>query len=324
MPDMSSVSIATLTGKALREAVDRAAKMAKKIDPLGKPALAGINLVLDHPYHRLVLVATDGYRLTKETMEVYTLTQSEDIPSILIPAKPWNSLAKSIGAKEEVTLGYDKDQGFFTMSAGETTFLLREIKGDFPDFERVIPSDNSPYKLTLDRMAFLTAIERGEIVASEETNAITLQAKGDGHLCLLSSSREKGSYREAIALLNGFHGTCGISFRAEYLIDFCRKHKANEIELILSDPEHAAIFRPVGSEGEVCVLMPVRDIKSYGRDGEGDAVEWSTGELPAPPDQAKEANEQDQTPAATEEQIADYEDCYDYDLTEEEIEAIAA
>lgn len=287
MPKVSSVHIATLTGKALREAVEKAASMTLKAGETTHLALTSINLVLDHPHHSLVLVATDGYRLTKETIDwvrADSLERIENFSSVLIPANPWNSLTKSIGMKEEVTLGYDKEQGFFAMSVGETTFLLRKINEDFPDFERVIPPDDSPYKLTLDQSAFLAAVERGEIVASEETGAITLQAKGDGRLCLLSSSREKGSYREAIALLNGFHGTCGISFRGEYLVDFCEKHKANEIELILGGPDKAAIFRPVDSEDEVCVLMPVRDIKSYGREGEGDAVEWSTGELPEPQD----------------------------------------
>lgn len=273
MPKVSSVGIATLTGKVLREAVAKAAKMASKESTKG---LASINLVLNRSAKSLVMVATNGYRLTKETVAADSLRLTSGFSSAPIPAAPWNKLAQSIGAKEKVTLKYDKKHIFFVMTAGETTFLLRETKAKFPDYERVIPSNDSPYKLTVDQAAFLAAVERGEIVASEETNAITLKAKGDGQLWILSSSSGKGSYREAIGLLNGFQGTCAISFRAEYLRDFCGQHKAaSEIELILSGPEKAAIFRSVGSEGEVCVLMPMRDITSYGREGEGDPVEWS-------------------------------------------------
>jgi len=258
MASRDNVDICTITGKVLKEAVKRVANIALKEKETTRRALTGINIAVDAICNSLILVAVNGYRLEKLLIPVGLLTDDTDL-SVTIPAAAWSKLAQSIGAKETVTLGYDQELQAFSMTAGDTTSSITALSDPFPDYNRVIPSDNSDYKIKVNRGAFLASLERGSIVANEESNAITLQARGDGRLLVSSASKYKGEYEEPIALLGGFPGQLGISFRGDYLSGFCRQHKeAQEIELVLQSAEQAAIIRAPGDRDDTTVIMPVR------------------------------------------------------------------
>ena len=258
MASRDNIDVCTIIGKVLKEAVKRVASIAHKEKDTTRLTLTGINLSIDSIRGSIVLVATNGYRLEKLLVPVDHLTDDTDL-SVTVPAAAWSKLAASIGAKEVVTLGYDQELQSFSMTTGDTTSSITAIPDDFPDYNRVIPSDDSDYKIKVNRSAFLASLERGSIVANEESNAITLQARGDGRLLVSSYSREKGEYQEPIALLGGFPGQLGISFRGDYLEGFCKQHKgAQEIELVLQSAEQAAIIRAPGDRDDTTVIMPVR------------------------------------------------------------------
>ena len=147
---------------------------------------------------------------------------------------------------------------------GQVTFMAKTLNEEFPDFERVIPKDNS-IGLLFDRKALLDTLQRIEITAAEESGAVTIRATTDeSAVTINSSSKEKGEAEERVRLKKVPSQEIEISFRGEYLIDALKRLDSDEVNLWLAAPEKAGLIEPAGEKiaetdaGFLYVCMPVR------------------------------------------------------------------
>jgi hypothetical protein len=72
----------------------------------------------------------------------------------------------------------------------------RLIEEAYPDFEKVIPKDN-PIGIAVERKLFLEALQRAQITAAEESDAVILNVEGN-QLKLSSQAAEKGEAHEIL------------------------------------------------------------------------------------------------------------------------------
>jgi len=250
-------SIAIVKAEALKQAVDSLAKVVVK--ERGGRAPLGINAEFGD---KLILVATDGYHMALETLVLEPGSGGAKTP-VLIPAKEWSKALGGLGTKGDVCLS--SHTGKVSMEMDNITVTLDAMKEDFPDYHRVIPSDDSPYRIEINAKALLGAVQRAEIVANDETNAITLSTGGgESALKITSESKDKvleqlqylkdasvtghtTCFEEYIRTSNGFTGVLSYSLRADYVAAFCKRHKAETIEIILSEYDQASIWQAVGN-----------------------------------------------------------------------------
>jgi len=129
------------------------------------------------------------------------------------------------------------------------------IDGTFPDYQRVIPSENDK-KLVLNCREFTVAVDRVSTISIEKSRAIKL-ALSPGKLLLSASSEESGTASEELTVQYDA-SPMEIGFNARYLLDITQQIGGEDIELILADSSSPTIVRDLSRENVLFVLMPMR------------------------------------------------------------------
>jgi len=207
----------------------------------------------------MTMVATDGHRLAYVQSPMDGDGASSKGFRALIPKKAMGEilkLAEESGTDAKVVFAGDENHLFFRF--GERLLITRKLTGNFPDYERVLPKENTNIvKLRKDEIR--SAIERVSQFADERSRAIRVQF-GQGEVKIFSSSVETGESEESVP--TEYAGPdLEIGFNAQYLLDFLRAIQQEEVAFALKDQKSAGEMRPAIEEAKDhyrYVVMPMR------------------------------------------------------------------
>jgi DNA polymerase-3 subunit beta len=204
----------------------------------------------------ITMVATDGHRLAhvERTGEKFEGVSGE--MKTLIPKKAMDEL-KSLLDSDIETIDFAKDESTLFFRVGPRLLTSRQLTGQFPNYEAVLPKDVSK-SITLQGEELGAAIARVAQFADERSRAVRLRLE-KGELKLSASSTETGESEDSIEIV--YDGEpMAIGFNAQYLIDFIKATGSGEVKLELKDAQSAGQLRP--AEGEDYkyryIVMPMR------------------------------------------------------------------
>jgi DNA polymerase-3 subunit beta len=190
----------------------------------------------------LTMVATDGHRLA------YVQRPSDGSGSngvayrALVPRKAMaeiTKLSEDAGTDGKVRFGGDDNHLFFEF--GPRLLITRKLTGNFPDYERVLPQDNTNIA-TLVKDEIKGAIERVAQFADERSRAIRVQFTA-GEVKVFSSALETGESEESVP--GEYSGPdLEIGFNAQYLLDFLRAIPQDHVSFGLKDQKSAGELQP--------------------------------------------------------------------------------
>ena len=203
-----------------------------------------------------VMVATDSHRLA------YVEKVSEKPQKsfrALIPRKAMGEIVKLADeSAPESTIAFGGDDNHLFFRFGARLLITRKLSGNFPDYERVLPGDNTNIA-TLDKNEIKSAIERVAQFADERSRAIRVQFT-EGEVRIFSSSVETGESEESVPA--DYHGPeLEIGFNASYLLDFLRAIPQDRVAFTLKDQKSAGEMQPsaeVLKDKYRYVVMPMR------------------------------------------------------------------
>jgi DNA polymerase III subunit beta len=155
------------------------------------------------------------------------------------------------------TIDFAKDESTLFFRIGPRLLTSRQLTGQFPNFEAVLPKDNNKH-ITLNGDELSAAIQRVSQFADERSRAVRLRLE-KGELKLSASSTESGESEDSIETdYNGDGLTIG--FNAIYLLDFLKAVGSGDVRLELKDPQSAGQLRPGDSEDYKYryIVMPMR------------------------------------------------------------------
>jgi DNA polymerase-3 subunit beta len=204
----------------------------------------------------ITMVATDGHRLAhiERSGEKFEGVSGE--MKTLIPKKAMDEL-KSLLDSDIETIEFAKDESTLYFRVGPRLLTSRQLTGQFPNYEAVMPKDNSK-SVILQGEDLSAAISRVAQFADERSHAVRLRLD-KGELKLSASSPESGESEDSIEVAYT-SDPLTIGFNAQYLIDFIKAIGAGEVKLELKDAQSAGQFRP--AEGEDYkyryIVMPMR------------------------------------------------------------------
>ena len=150
-------------------------------------------------------VATDGHRLAR--VDAPLPGGAEDMPGVIVPRKTVGELRKLLeddDAEIAVAVGDTKIRfaaGGADGAGATMTLTSKVIDGTFPDYARVIPSQN-PRKLEVDANEFARAVDRVATVSSERSRAVKLSLDED-RLVLSVNAPDLGTAEEELAVAYG-------------------------------------------------------------------------------------------------------------------------
>jgi DNA polymerase-3 subunit beta len=213
-----------------------------------RPILTGVLLAAEE--QGLRLVSTDSYRLAFRDLPGTTVLEQGQ--QVLVPSRSLQELTRALTDDAEVTLVLAEQMVSF--SVGDLHLTTRLIKGDFPDYRKLIPTD-MPNTLTVERHALQDAIRRVRLMA-RENSPIRLTMRADG-LELRAITQEIGEAVEELdAKYEGAELT--VAFNPEYLMDGLEVTPGEEISLQTRDAQRPAVLRSTESDEFLYLLMPVR------------------------------------------------------------------
>jgi DNA polymerase-3 subunit beta len=218
-----------------------------------RPILTGVLAKFEGD--QLTLAAADNYRIAVKSVPILDAVPET---SVVIPARALNELARILGDTDDpvdIVLAAGRNQVLFHLDGVD--LVSRLIDGQFPNYQQVMPQAHAT-RAVLDREELLRAVRPAALIAHESANIVKLQIGGDGDEGVtVSANAEVGDHVGQVEADVEGDGTT-IAFNARYLADVLTNVDAEQFALELNGPLSPGVFKPVGDDQYVHVVMPVR------------------------------------------------------------------
>jgi DNA polymerase-3 subunit beta len=206
----------------------------------------------------ITMVATDGHRLAhcERSGEKFDGVSGE--MKTLVPKKAMDELKSLLDSEKDAeTIEFAKDESTLFFRIGSRLLTSRQLTGQFPNFEAVLPKDNNKI-IPINADELNAAILRVAQFADERSRAVRLKLE-KSELKISASSTESGESEDSVEVpYTGDPLTVG--FNAAYLVDFLKAAGSSEVRLELKDAQSAGQLRP--AEGDDYkyryIVMPMR------------------------------------------------------------------
>jgi DNA polymerase III subunit beta len=259
IPSVTGGATFQIGASALKEAIGQVVFAAAPDDT--RPVLAGVLVRLGAG--SLTLAAADGFRLAVRSVEV-----PEGTPDlqIIVPARTLAEVARLLPSDEaeEVSISTTPGGNQVYFAFGKTEVTSRLIDGQFPDYQRIIPSD-AKTNVVLSTNDFLRATRAAAVFARDNSNIVRLEctpSKEEAELALgsvlvKSTSAEMGDNEGHLdASISGDEAQ--IAFNGKYLRDALEAIESQQVSLQITGPSSPGILKPVGEpNGYLHVIMPM-------------------------------------------------------------------
>lgn len=246
MPEVEAEGGVEIDAGALAEMIQRTVFAAS--DEVSRPILNGALLHADDG--RLRMVATNGHRLAA----VYGPEAPEGLEPVILPATGLATVERMLRSVEGA-VRIAPGKGYAAITAEGVEFQMRLIEGPYPNYQQVIPREH-PTTAVVDREAFLAAIRRAAVLASEQSRRTVFEWGAEGVQISVSTPDTGGMDEMVEAAVDG--PELRTAFNADYLAEIMGRIAMDEVEVRLGTPERAAIIAPVGDDDALYLCMPLR------------------------------------------------------------------
>jgi DNA polymerase-3 subunit beta len=205
----------------------------------------------------ITMVATDGHRLAHIERGGEKFEGISGEMKTLVPKKAMDELKSLLDSTDAETIDFAKDESTLFFRIGQRLLTSRQLTGQFPNFEAVLPKDNNK-SITLRSEELSAAISRVAQFADERSRAVRLKLE-KGEIKLSASSTETGESEDSIE--TDYNGeTLTIGFNAQYVLEFLKAVGSGDVKLELKDAQSAGQLRPAESEDYKYryIVMPMR------------------------------------------------------------------
>ena len=196
-------------------------------------------------------VATDSHRLSSSSLEIDPNIQIE---SIILPKKTIFQVISLLEQNNDlIKISSNKSKIRFEMKTG--VLISKVIDGRFPDYNKVIPKDNSKVlQIKLDE--FKNSIERVTTVSSDRKEGLKMSISKDSIQLSVNSPNSGEGVENINAKFNS--SDLNISFNSRYLIDIASQIEHDSIVINLKDAGSPALIRDFSDQNSFHVVMPMK------------------------------------------------------------------
>lgn len=230
-----------------------------------RPVLRGVQVRLNGTAEAL---AADGFRLAQLEQALDGAT----IPAVsaLIPAKTLIAAAKAFKSVDDGLIRIGTTQaadgpfaaaGACVIDAGDIQIVTRIIDGAFPNVATVIP-DAYTTRVVVETQDLRQGVAIASVYAKRSAEVIKIQVAGPandmgvGRLTLSANAAHVGSSTVLLdAMVAGADVT--IALNAPFLAAALACITTPQVAIELQTPQAPAVFKPVGRDGYLQLIMPM-------------------------------------------------------------------
>ena len=222
-------------------------------EQVGRPAFSGVLWEINSDSQ--IMVATDGKRLSKFKTNLSLQAQNT---KMIIPIKGLDLVRRIIS--EEKQLSILPEENVISFKYGSYKIFSRLIEANYPDYDAVIPYDNSKI-VKINPQDFKKAVQRISLLASEDTLKVKLMFL-DGKLIIHCEDIETGQAEE-ILKYEGEIDDFKVGFNYKYLIEILQIIDSELVLIKFENSLDPALFYNIDEDGNVeenmlFLLMPLR------------------------------------------------------------------
>jgi DNA polymerase-3 subunit beta len=255
VPEFPSVTATSISALALKTLINRTIFAISNEE--SRYTLNGALLVIKA--ESLAMVATDGHRLAYVEKPNEILEGISGEKRVLIPRKALQELQQLLSYTEAEKVEFADDEHTLFFRVGHRTLSTRKLSGQFPNFEAVMPRDNTKFAV-VSSSELSSAIQRVAQFADERSGAIRIRLESN-ELKISSSSTESGESEDTIDTPYS-SDPIAVGFNSVYILDFLKAlNNEGEVRLEFKDSQSAGQMRPEDPDAEYkyrYVLMPMR------------------------------------------------------------------
>ena len=201
----------------------------------------------------VTMVALDGYRLAKRTYHA-----EEDIGRALkfvVPAVALREVEKIL-SDTDAPVRFSLGTKHILFEIGDATLICRVLEGEFLDWRRVIPAQNS-ILLTANVAALTASIERVGLIVSEKIKS-PVRCRFSQNVADFKTATTIGAAHD-VCPVAGDGKDLEIGFNCRYLLDALKAVGCEEVALELSNGLSPIVMKPVDDKYDFAyMVLPVR------------------------------------------------------------------
>lgn len=249
--DMTDGVSFTLDGKNLKRLLAKSQFATSSDDT--RQYLNGVYMHItgDGANPTLRFVATDGHRLAR--VETDLPEGASDMPAVILPRKTMNELKKMADENKTITLRVAEKK--IQAQAGDVVMTSKLIDGTFPDYDRVIPKDNT-MEMDVSRQTLMQAVERVSILSHEKSRSIRFSLKPQNLLISANNPDQENALEEVKVEYEA--DDVDIGFNAKYVSDIGGQIEGDDMQFFFKDSASPVLVKDPEDLTAMYVVMPMR------------------------------------------------------------------
>lgn len=199
----------------------------------------------------LRFVSTDGHRLAR--LELSLPEGAKELNGVIIPRRTVVELRKLAETCDELKLTINDKK--LQAEAGDLIFTSKLIDGTFPDYQRVIPSDNKK-EMDVSRQALMQAVDRVSILSHEKSRSIKFGLHKDNLMISANNPDQENALEEVKVEYD--NDDIDVGFNAKYLSEIGGHIEGEDMLFYFKDSTSPVIVKDPEDVSSLFVVMPMR------------------------------------------------------------------
>lgn len=211
---------------------------------------------------KLILVATDSYRLAEKAITVKAngdfnnqklIVPARTVQELLRILSNYNSEDLNFEQNGEVKISISDNQILFTIDSVE--LVSRLINGQYPDYKQIIP-DKSKTEVITSKQNLSRAVKAVAIFSKTGINDVNLEFKNNKIVISASSGQSGESRVDVDAEISGIDNEVAINYR--YLVDGLNNIVSDKVKLSVVSNNTPCVLTADKDDNYLYVVMPIR------------------------------------------------------------------
>ncbi len=200
----------------------------------------------------ITLIAVDGYRLALRREKIDNPENRK--LSFVCPAPALRELEKILEDTDS-NCSFTLGTRHILFQIGSATLVCRLLEGEFLDWRRVVPTDNT-IKLGVNVKELTQSIERVSLIVSEKLKSPVRMTIGENIIALRTANSIGNAYDECA--MAGKGDDMEIGFNSKYLLDALKAIPADNVIFEMKTSLSPAVMLPTEGNKFTYMVLPVR------------------------------------------------------------------
>lgn len=193
-------------------------------------------------------IATDGHRLALS----FLVSDLKAPFGVILPKKSVAEIRRIIDGSKKVKIAVSRVK--IKITTDQATIVSKLIDGEFPDYDKVLPKNNTQIAV-INRRNFFDCVDRVSTVATDKHRSIKLVIENGKMSLQVNTNDGSFAYEELDVNYSGERIETG--FNSRYLLDIIGQIDKEELLMRFKDGASPALIE-AKDMSSVFVIMPVR------------------------------------------------------------------